>query len=284
MSKKLVSLISIFLLLALPPAQAENFELVIAADFEGGYERALFKLWIDEDSDGCNTREEVLIEEAIIKPKIGKSCTLTGGTWLSPYDGVKTTKASALDIDHLVPLSEAWRSGAWAWSTEQRQSFANDLEDTRALIAVSLGQNRSKGDKDPAQWLPPKGVCTYIADWIAIKARYQLSVDPTEATFLRTKVKSCKSSTVAVLFTKKVTKKVTPTPTPSMTPTPTPTTISTPTPTPTPTPTGLALFKFANCTAAKAAGVTPIRKATNLGLYELNASLDRDKDGVACDS
>jgi hypothetical protein len=177
---------------------------------------------------------------------------------------VKTTKASALDIDHLVPLSEAWRSGAWAWSTEQRQSFANDLEDARASIAVSLGQNRSKGDKDPAQWLPPKGVCTYIADWIAIKARYQLSVDPTEATFLRTKVKSCKSSTVAVLFTKKVTKKVTPTPTP--------------------TPTGLVLFKFANCTAAKAAGVTPIRKATNPGLYELNASLDRDKDGIACNS
>ena len=226
MSKKLVSLISIFLLLTLPPAQAENFELAIAADFEGGYERALFKLWIDADSDGCNTREEVLIEEAIIKPKIGKSCTLTGGTWLSPYDGVKTTKASALDIDHLVPLSEAWRSGAWAWSTEQRQSFANDLDDARALIAVSLGQNRSKGDT------------------------------PTP----------------------------TPTPTPSVTPAPTPTTTTISTPTPTPTPTGLALFKFANCTAAKAAGVTPIRKATNPGLYELNASLDRDKDGVACDS
>jgi hypothetical protein len=221
-------------------------------------------LWIDADSDGCNTREEVLIEEAVIKPKIGNSCTLTGGTWLSPYDGVRTTKASSLDIDHLVPLSEAWRSGAWAWSAQQRKDFANDVDDPRALIAVSLGQNRSKGDKDPAQWLPPKGVCTYIADWIAIKARYQLSVDPIEAAFLTTKVKSCKSSAVAVVFTKKVAKKITPTPTP--------------------TPTGLALFKFANCTAAKAAGVAPIRKATNPGLYELNASLDRDKDGIACDA
>jgi len=264
MSKKLVSLISISLLLSLPPAQAENFELAIAADFEGVYERALFKLWIDADSDGCNTREEVLIEEAVIKPKIGNSCTLTGGTWLSPYDGVRTTKASSLDIDHLVPLSEAWRSGAWAWSAQQRKDFANDVDDPRALIAVSLGQNRSKGDKDPAQWLPPKGVCTYIADWIAIKARYQLSVDPIEAAFLTTKVKSCKSSAVAVVFTKKVAKKITPTPTP--------------------TPTGLALFKFANCIAAKAAGVAPIRKATNPGLYELNASLDRDKDGIACDA
>ena len=268
MSKKLVSLISIFLLISLPQAQAENFELAIATDHDGGYERALFKLWIDADSDGCDTREEVLIEEAVIKPKIGKSCTLMGGTWLSPYDGVKTTKASSLDIDHLVPLSEAWKSGAWAWSAEQRQAFANDVDDPRALIAVSLGQNRSKGDKDPAQWLPPKGVCTYIADWISIKARYQLSVDPIEAAFLTTKVKSCKSSAVAVVFTKKVS------------PSPTPTTISSPSP----TPTGVQLFKFANCTAAKAAGVAPIRKATNPGLYELNASLDRDKDGVACNN
>lgn len=262
MSKKLVSLISILLFLSPPHAQAESFELIIAPDHESGYERSLFKLWVDADSDGCNTREEVLIEEAIVKPKIGKSCTLTGGMWLSPYDGVKTSKASSLDIDHLVPLSEAWRSGAWSWSAEQRQAFANDLEDPRALIAVSLGQNRSKGDKDPAQWLPPKGVCTYIADWISMKARYQLSVDPIEAGFLMTKVKSCKSNAVTVVFNKKITK----------------------TATPIPTATGVQLFKFANCNAAKSAGVTPIRKATNPGLYELNAPLDRDKDGIACDS
>jgi hypothetical protein len=177
---------------------------------------------------------------------------------------VRTTKASSLDIDHLVPLSEAWKSGAWAWSAEQRQAFANDVYEPRALIAVSLGQNRSKGDKDPAQWLPPKGVCTYIADWISIKARYQLSVDPIEAAFLTTKMKLCKSSAVAVVFTKKVTKKVSPSPTP--------------------TPTGIQLFKFANCAAVKAAGLAPIKKSVNPGLYELNASLDRDKDGIACSS
>ena len=264
MSKKLVSLISIFLLLSLQQVQAESFELSIATDHESGYERSLFKLWIDADSDGCNTREEVLIEESIVKPTIGNSCTLTGGAWLSPYDGIRTTKASSLDIDHLVPLSEAWKSGAWAWTPVQRQAFANDLDDPRTLVAVSLGQNRSKGDKDPSQWLPPKGVCTYIADWISIKARYQLSVDAIEAAFLTSKVKQCKSSAVAVVFTKKVTKKVSPSPSP--------------------TATGLALFKFANCAAAKAAGVAPIRKATNPGLYELNASLDRDKDGIACDA
>jgi hypothetical protein len=260
MSKKLVSLISIFLLLSLQQAQAESFELSIATDHESGYERSLFKLWIDADSDGCNTREEVLIEEAVIKPTIGKSCALTGGGWLSPYDGIRITKASALDIDHVVPLFEAWRSGAWAWTPAQRQAFANDVDDPRALVAVSLGQNRSKGDKDPSQWLPPKGVCTYIADWISIKARYQLSVDAIEAAFLYSKVKQCKSSIVTVVFNKKVS------------------------PSPTPTSSGVQLFKFANCTAAKAAGVAPIRKATNPGLYDLNASLDRDKDGVACNN
>lgn len=270
MSKKLVSLISIYLLLSLQPAQAQEFELSIAADHEDGYERALFKLWIDTDFDGCNTREEVLIEEAVVKPTIGNSCTLSGGVWLSPYDGVRTTKVSSLDIDHLVPLSEAWKSGAWAWTPVQRKAFANDVDDPRALVAVSLGQNRTKGDKDPAKWLPPKGVCTYIADWIAIKARYQLSVDAVEADFLVTKLKQCKSSVVTVVFNKKVVKKVSPTPKSSQIPTP--------------TSTGLQLFKFANCTAAKAAGVAPIMKARNPGLYELNASLDREKDGIACDS
>ena len=221
MSKRLVSLVSIFLIFSLPQAEAENIELTIASDHIGGYERAFFKLWVDADSDGCNTREEVLVQEAVIKPTVGNLCTLTGGAWLSPYDGIRTTKASSLDIDHLVPLSEAWKSGAWAWTPAQRQAFANDLDDPRTLVAVSLGQNRSKGDKDPSQWLPPKGVCTYIADWISIKARYQLSVDAIEAEFLTSKVKQCKSSVVTVVFNKKVTKKVSPSPSPTATRTPT---------------------------------------------------------------
>jgi hypothetical protein len=66
--------------------------------------------------------------------------------WLSPYDGKSYTKDSALDIDHLVPLAEAWRSGAWAWSALQRQNYANDLTESKALVAVSLGLNRQKGD------------------------------------------------------------------------------------------------------------------------------------------
>ena len=77
-----------------------------------GHNRSLFKLWIDADKNGCDIRKEVLIEEAVVKPKKGAKCVLTGGKWISPYDGISYTKDSSLDIDHLVPLAEAWRSGA----------------------------------------------------------------------------------------------------------------------------------------------------------------------------
>jgi len=173
------------------PAQAESLQLVIAADHSTGYNRALFKHWIDADKDGCNTRAEVLIEEAVTKPKVGAKCLLTGGKWLSAYDGKSVSKSSDLDVDHMVPLAEAWRSGAWNWSSAKRQAYANDLEDSRALIAVTLSTNRSKGDKDPALWMPAKEQCSYVENWIAIKVKYSLTVDAKEATKLNTLTNSC---------------------------------------------------------------------------------------------
>jgi hypothetical protein len=81
-----------------------------------------------------------------------------------------------------VPLKEAWDSGAHAWTSLQRERFANDLSDGRALIAVTNSVNRSKGDRDPSQWLPPRTayVCTYISDWIAVKYQWNLSMDSSE--------------------------------------------------------------------------------------------------------
>lgn len=151
-----------------------------------GYERDSFKHWTDEDQDGCPTRAEVLIEEATTKPEQGERCTLTGGAWTSTYDGVEVTDAQRLDIDHMVPLAEAWDSGAHAWSDERRQAYANDLNAARSLIAVTAKTNRSKGDKDPADWLPPAtGThCTYAADWTATKLRWQLNADNAERTAL----------------------------------------------------------------------------------------------------
>jgi len=173
------------------PAKAESLELVIAEDRTTGYNRALFKHWIDADKNGCDTRAEVLIEEAVTKPKVGAKCKLTGGKWVSAYDGKTVTNASSLDVDHLVPLAEAWRSGAWKWSSSQRQAYANDLEDSRALIAVTLSTNRSKGDKDPALWMPSKEQCTYTENWIAVKNKYSLTFDRKEAAKLTSLLSGC---------------------------------------------------------------------------------------------
>lgn len=107
-----------------------------------GYERTKFKHWVDADKDGCNTRAEVLKAEAVTAPEQGANCRLSGGRWYSPYDDRYITGPSGLDIDHLVPLAEAWDSGASAWSPAERQAYANDLGDERALIAVSAASNR----------------------------------------------------------------------------------------------------------------------------------------------
>ena len=136
------------------PVSASTLQLEVAEDKTTGYKRSLFKHWIDADNNGCDTRAEVLLEEATTTPKIGAKCKLTGGKWLSAYDGKVVTNPSQLDVDHLVPLAEAWRSGAWKWSDAEREIYANDLQNKRALIAVTGSTNRAKGDKDPSKWLP----------------------------------------------------------------------------------------------------------------------------------
>ncbi|MCS5689596.1 MAG: HNH endonuclease family protein, partial [Acidimicrobiales bacterium] len=107
------------------------------------------------DGDGCDTRREVLIEESIEPVTETIGCSLQGGRWYSAFDGVETDDPSTFDVDHMVPLKEAWDSGAWAWDAARRQAFANDTTLADALIAVSASSNRSKGSKDPAEWMPP---------------------------------------------------------------------------------------------------------------------------------
>src|SRR3954451_20999273 len=85
--------------------------MTVTAEHTAGYDRNLFPSWVDADGDGCDTRHEVLLAEATHAPSQGAGCKLTGGQWVSPYDGLVVTDSSALDIDHLVPLAEAWQSG-----------------------------------------------------------------------------------------------------------------------------------------------------------------------------
>jgi hypothetical protein len=306
----------------------------------------------------------------------------------------------------MVPLAEAWRSGAWQWTNAERQLFANDMMDSRVLIAVTASSNRSKSDRDLANWLPKASkevVCDYVFAWVAVKMRYYLSVDPKESAVINRIVfePACNARNASQTFKPLVafekyhpnyaspTPSVSPTPTPSVSPTPTPSVSPTPTnfkmplifgkigtvianwssygfakapvistlpsplkdygclpitnedsvfdttprfnadvdkntqvtlltlcsvdlkspkttaptptqsatpaptptqtatATPTPTPTATKAkptpIKYKNCTEAKAAGVTPIRRSTDPELYALNSSLDGDKDGDACE-
>ncbi|WP_073224271.1 HNH endonuclease family protein [Streptomyces sp. NBRC 110465] len=175
-------------------------DIPVAAERRDGYERDAFRHWVDEDSDGCQTRAEVLLAEAVTAPEQGERCSLTEGRWNSYYDEVEVTDARKLDIDHMVPLAEAWDSGAWDWTPERREAYANDLGAERSLVAVTAKSNRSKADRDPAVWMPPaeSATCTYLVDWTATKLRWRLSADQAEQDALLDLAGACPDSTVDV--------------------------------------------------------------------------------------
>ena len=157
--------------------------LTVAPESVGGYDRYLFKHWISAGG-GCDTRKRVLIDEAVRAPQIGSRCALSDGGWFSRYDGQTTDGTGrGFDVDHLVPLQEAWQSGARDWDPAERERYANYLDYPDALIAVSASSNRSKGAKAPAGWLPPSTVvhCWYIAAWIDVKHIFDLAIDQAEA-------------------------------------------------------------------------------------------------------
>ncbi len=154
-----------------------------------GYTRSKFKHWNggDDAGDGCNTRAEVLISEAVVAPTVEAGCKLTGGTWTSYYDGQEVTSAGSLDIDHMVPLAESWDSGASAWTAARREAYANDQGSTVSLVAVTARTNRQKSDQDPADWMPPspEAQCRYVGEWVATKLRWQLTADDRELRALK---------------------------------------------------------------------------------------------------
>ncbi|MFI2435590.1 HNH endonuclease family protein [Streptomyces sp. NPDC018693] len=164
--------------------------LTVAAENRTGYSRDLFPHWITI-SGTCNTRETVLKRDGQ-NVVTSSTCAATSGSWYSPYDGATWYAASDVDIDHLVPLAEAWDSGAGSWTTARRQAFANDLTRPQ-LIAVTDNVNQAKGDQDPATWMPSRTAyrCTYVRAWVQVKYYYGLSVDPAEKTALTTYLNNC---------------------------------------------------------------------------------------------
>jgi hypothetical protein len=164
--------------------------LTVAPENRTGYKRDLFKHWITI-SGACNTRETVLKRDGT-NVVTNSSCAATSGSWYSPYDGATWTAASDVDIDHVVPLAEAWDSGASGWTAAKRESFANDLTRPQ-LLAVTDTVNQAKGDKDPAQWMPSRTAyhCTYVRAWVQVKYYYGLSVDSAEKSALTTYLNKC---------------------------------------------------------------------------------------------
>jgi hypothetical protein len=182
-----------------PTVQKAIESLKVADEVRTGYVRTKFKHWVGV-GNGCDSRKAVIISEAIVKPTVEKGCVIKGGEWLSIYDNTKVTEAGKLDVDHMVPLAEAWDSGASAWDDLKREKYANDQTDPRHLIAVTGASNRSKSDQDPAEWMPTNKayVCEYIANWVSIKVRWSLTIDAKEKAALIANLKGCKATKIVV--------------------------------------------------------------------------------------
>ncbi|WP_435157177.1 HNH endonuclease family protein [Amycolatopsis sacchari] len=173
------------------PAGTELAELVVQPRTGmGGYSREKFPHWATVSGE-CDTRETVLKRDGQ-DVRTDAQCRPTSGTWHSPYDGGTWTKASDVDIDHTVPLGQAWESGAAKWTNDRRKEFANDLTRPQ-LRAVTDNVNQAKGDKAPDEWRPPlqSDWCAYATDWITVKHYYQLTVTEAEKAALTDMLNHC---------------------------------------------------------------------------------------------
>ena len=172
-------------------------KLTVAPESDGGidYDRDLYMPdgWAETVRPGCNVRELVLISEAVSISEIDQDCRPLDGQWRSWYDGMEFGDPSDLDIDHMVPLAEAHRSGAARWPAQRKIRFANDLGFPAALTAVSASSNRTKSAQDPVEWKPPSrsAWCQYAQDWIAVKRQWSLSADTAELGALRQMLATC---------------------------------------------------------------------------------------------
>ncbi|UUL76179.1 DUF1524 domain-containing protein [Pseudarthrobacter sp. Fe7] len=218
-----------------------------------GYERSLFgPTWADVDQNGCDTRNDILqrdLTEVTFTSSV--PCTVKTGVLADPYTGTVinfvrgTTTSTAVQIDHVVALSDAWQKGAQQLSTEQRTAFANDPLNLQATHGPT---NQQKGDGDAATWLPPvKGFrCEYVARQVSVKARYSLWVTQAEHDAIAGILAGCPGQ-------------------------PAPSTVA--------AASSSTLAYYANCAEAVAAGAAPLYAGTP----GYRTGLDGDGDGVACE-
>ena len=175
------------------PTQALASLTTTPEDFSVAYNRADWGYPADLDGDCQNTRAEVLIRDSLATPTYSKSgCTVIDGQWTDPYTGATVVHANELEIDHLVPLAIAHRSGGAAWSAAKKAAYANDITGDE-LQPTANAVNQAKGDSTPDVWLPPDPAahCAYVITWIAIKARWELTVTPAEHDTLASILAGC---------------------------------------------------------------------------------------------
>lgn len=217
-----------------------------------GYERSLFgQTWADVDRNGCDTRNDILQRDlTAVTFTNSVPCKVQSGNLADPYTGTSidfvrgTTTSSAVQIDHVVALSDAWQKGAQQLTEEQRTAFANDPLNLQATDGPT---NMQKGDGDAATWLPPsKGFrCEYVARQVSVKARYSLWVTQSEHDAIANILAGCPGQ-------------------------PAPTAVNRTAP---------AAVYYASCTEVKAAGAAPL----HAGSPGYRSGLDGDADGVACE-
>jgi hypothetical protein len=175
--------------------------ITIAEELDGSdYDRSRhFGGWLRDD-DGIDVRQHVLAAESYVPvtwDEAGRK--VIAGLWFDPFTGrtfrspFSASGYAVVQIDHVVPLKEAWESGAKNWSQDERIAYANDLTNPGHLIAVHGPTNGSKGHRDPAEWVVPNAdfQCAYALTWVAIKRHWNLTMDDDEAQAIRTIGRIC---------------------------------------------------------------------------------------------
>ena len=243
------------------------------------YSRQDWKHWTDDDRDCQNARNEVLIEESIatVTFRTDDNCRVSTGQWLAPYTNTVVTDPGKLDVDHMVPLGNAHQSGAWDWPDERKQLYANFLDDTQHLIAVTASANRSKGARGPDEWKPEDESywCQYAIDWATIKNTWNLTVTEPEYRALADMLVTCDNPHALIVADENAPAAPS---APDATSTPLPPQPRTPSPAPT---------TYPSCKAAQAAGETRIQgnQGNGRGFPKsiVPSARDGDGDGVVCE-
>ena len=265
------------------------------------YDRGDWRHWLDADRDCQNTRHEALAAEsaAAVAFATPEGCRVAAGRWHDPYTGLTITDPSVLDIDHLVPLYNAHRSGGWRWDAQRKADYANDLQDPAHLIAVRNRENRQKGADGPEDWRPPNTAywCQYAVSWAGVKVRWGLTATARELQALREMLATCDGGGAAAA---PASSGNTP-PTPGNTPIPAAPSVPAATATPIPATTRIptpAATRIPAATPIPAATAEPDRDCSDFtewreaqAFFEAQGGpesdphgLDRDGDGIACKS